>query len=140
MQYIVSAFQTKVNGIVHFRNFPNQKDRIEIQHQNLWNLIRFSLVGNIFLPGGGLKLLQKNRSAGSTSLLKNMSQSVVMKKMIYDRILCLSFRCLSASVCLCAFPHKSVFRQVLEFRIELMPWRSKRTPLQPGFIYLLSTT
>jgi len=39
-----------VNGIVNFRNFPNQKDRMEIQHKNLRMLIRFTLVGNILLP------------------------------------------------------------------------------------------
>lgn len=110
-----------MNRIVNFRKFLNQKDRTERQHQNLRKLIRFSFVGNILLPEGGFKLLQKNRSAGAISLLKNMSQSVVRKKMIYCRILCLSFRCLTASVCLRAFPNRSVFKQVLKFGIELVP-------------------
>lgn len=65
-------------------------------------------------------MLHKNGSAGATSLLKNISESVVMK-MIYCRILYLTFRRLTASVCLRAFPNKSVFNQVLKFRIELEP-------------------
>lgn len=94
---------------------------MEVQHRNLRKLIRFNLVGNILLPEGGLKSLQKNRRAGAISLLKNMSQSVVTKKMIYCRILCLSFRWLTASVCLSVFPNRSEFKQVFKFSIELVP-------------------